>query len=128
LTPTVNILSGEVKAKTAGDTDKGGVIARRLAGRDRGPCRGDPPGGRPATRAGFGSSLDPAAAGNNQGATMNDIARQLRAQIPASTDPDRLERMAREIESGMLPQRRPGQAHQGLTPANESLEVGGSGE
>jgi hypothetical protein len=32
LTPTVNILSGEVKAKTAGDTDKGGVIARRLAG------------------------------------------------------------------------------------------------
>jgi hypothetical protein len=59
---------------------------------------------------------------------MNDIARQLRAQIPASTDPDRLERMAREIESGMLPHRRPGQAHQGLTHADESLEVGGSGE
>ena len=31
---------------------------------------------------------------------MNDIARQLRAQIPSSTDPDRLERMAREIEAG----------------------------
>ena len=30
---------------------------------------------------------------------MNDIARQLRAQIPFSTDPDRLERMAREAES-----------------------------
>ena len=34
---------------------------------------------------------------------MNDIARQLRAQIPSSTDPDRLERMAREIEAGSLP-------------------------
>ena len=33
---------------------------------------------------------------------MNDIARQLRAQIPASTDPDRLERMAREIEGAVL--------------------------
>ena len=33
---------------------------------------------------------------------MNDIARQLRAQIPSSTDPDRLERMAREIERGIL--------------------------
>jgi hypothetical protein len=30
---------------------------------------------------------------------MNDIARQLRAQIPSSTDPDRLERMAREAET-----------------------------
>jgi hypothetical protein len=30
---------------------------------------------------------------------MNDIARQLRAQIPSSTDPDRLEQMAREAES-----------------------------
>jgi hypothetical protein len=29
---------------------------------------------------------------------MNDIARQLRAQIPSSTDPDRLEQMAREAE------------------------------
>jgi hypothetical protein len=29
---------------------------------------------------------------------MNDIARQLRAQIPSSTDPGRLERMAREAE------------------------------
>jgi hypothetical protein len=29
LTPKVNILSGEVKAKAAGDTDKGGVIARQ---------------------------------------------------------------------------------------------------
>jgi hypothetical protein len=30
---------------------------------------------------------------------MNDIARQLRAQIPSSTDPDRLERLACEAES-----------------------------
>jgi hypothetical protein len=29
---------------------------------------------------------------------MNDIACQLRAQIPSSTDPDRLEQMAREAE------------------------------
>jgi len=29
---------------------------------------------------------------------MNDIASWLRAQIPASTDPDRLERLAREAE------------------------------
>ena len=29
---------------------------------------------------------------------MNEIARQLRAQIPSSTDPQRLERMAREAE------------------------------
>jgi hypothetical protein len=29
---------------------------------------------------------------------MSDIARQLRAQIPFSTDPKRLERMAREAE------------------------------
>jgi hypothetical protein len=30
---------------------------------------------------------------------MNDIARQLRAQIRCSTDPDYLERMAREAEA-----------------------------
>ena len=30
---------------------------------------------------------------------MNDIACQLRAQIASSTDPDRLERMAREAEA-----------------------------
>jgi hypothetical protein len=29
---------------------------------------------------------------------VNEIARRLRAQIPSSTDPDRLERMAREAE------------------------------
>jgi hypothetical protein len=29
---------------------------------------------------------------------MNDIARQLRAQIPSSTDPHRLEQMARDAE------------------------------
>jgi hypothetical protein len=29
---------------------------------------------------------------------MNDIASWLRAQIPSSTDPDRLERLAREAE------------------------------
>jgi hypothetical protein len=33
-----------------------------------------------------------------QSATMNDIASWLRAQIPPSTDPDRLERLAREAE------------------------------
>ena len=54
---------------------------------------------------------------------MNDIARQLRAQIPASTDPDRLERMAREIERGISPSRRPGQAHQGLEDAEGSAEA-----
>ena len=105
LTPKVNILSGEVKAKTAGDTDKDGVIARQ-------------PAGRIATfvavvRSGF----DPAAAGSNQDATMNDIARQLRAQIPSSTDPDRLERMAREIEGATSASRRRGQAHQGQADA-----------
>lgn len=41
---------------------------------------------------------------------MNDADR-LRAQIPYSTDPDRLERMAREIEAREAPRRResPGQ-------------------
>ena len=101
LTPKVNILAGEVKAKAAGDTDNDGVIARQ-------------PAGRIATFvAVVRSDLDLAAAGNNQDATMNDIARQLRAQIPSSTDPDRLERMAREIESGSPPGRRRGQVHQG---------------
>jgi len=46
---------------------------------------------------------------------MNDIARQLRAQIPWSTDPDRLERMAREAESRVSP--RQSQAHQGSAVA-----------
>jgi hypothetical protein len=34
---------------------------------------------------------------------MNDIARQLRAQIPSSTDPDRLEQLAREAEGQTYP-------------------------
>jgi hypothetical protein len=38
---------------------------------------------------------------------MNDIARQLRAQIPSSTDPHRLERMAREAERRISPAERP---------------------
>jgi hypothetical protein len=54
---------------------------------------------------------------------MNDIARQLRAQIPSSTDPDRLERMAREIERGTSPSRRPGQAQQALEDAAGSAEA-----
>jgi len=33
-----------------------------------------------------------------QSATMNDIASWLRAQMPSATDPDRLERLAREAE------------------------------
>ena len=33
-----------------------------------------------------------------QSATMYDIASWLRAQVPSSTDPDRLERLAREAE------------------------------
>jgi hypothetical protein len=37
--------------------------------------------------------------------TMNDIARQLRAQIPSSTDPDRLERMAQQAERRPRPHR-----------------------
>jgi hypothetical protein len=98
LTPKVNILSDEVKAKPAGDTNKGGCYWLR-------------PG------------LALAAARNNQSPTMNDIARQLRAQIPSSTDPDRLERMAREIERGISPSRRPGQAHQGLEDAEGSAEA-----
>ena len=60
---------------------------------------------------------------------MNDIARQLRAQIPSSTDPDRLERMAREIEGGGTSRRRrPGQAHQGLVDADGTPETSGTGE
>ena len=48
-------------------------------------------------RAGLGpGSLIPGLA--NEDAPMNEIARQLRAQIPSSTDPQRLERMAREAE------------------------------
>jgi hypothetical protein len=48
---------------------------------------------------------------------MNDIARQLRAQIPASTDPERLERMAREIEGATSESRRRGQVNQGQAQA-----------
>jgi hypothetical protein len=33
-----------------------------------------------------------------QSATIYDIASWLRAQVPSSTDPDRLERLAREAE------------------------------
>jgi len=33
---------------------------------------------------------------------MNDIAAWLRAQMPSSTDPDRLERLAREAERQAL--------------------------
>jgi hypothetical protein len=107
LTPKVNILSGEVKAKAAGDTDKGGVIARQPAGRTATfvavvPSGVDP--GREPTRI----------------ATMNDIARQLRAQIPASTDPDRLERMAREIEGVTSASGRRGQVNQGQAEADGS--------
>jgi hypothetical protein len=51
---------------------------------------------------------------------MNDIARQLRAQIPASTDPDRLERMAREIEGATSASRRRGQMNQGQADADGS--------
>ena len=36
---------------------------------------------------------------------MNDIARQLRAQIPSSTDPDWLEQMARAAERRTTPAR-----------------------
>jgi len=85
LTPKVNILSGEVKAKAADDTDKDGAIA-----------------------------------GNNQRPTMNDIARRLRAQIASSTDPDRLERMAREIEGATSASRRRGQMNQGQADADGS--------
>jgi hypothetical protein len=109
LTPKVNILSDEVKAKAAGDTDKGSVIARE-------------PAGRIATFVAVirSAGLDLAAAGNTQDATMNDIARQLRAQIPSSTDPDRLERMAREIEGAASAGRRRGQAHQGQADDDRS--------
>jgi hypothetical protein len=58
---------------------------------------------------------------------MNDIARQLRAQIPSSTDPDRLEQMAREIEGGNSPGRRRTQARQGEADANGPAETGGTG-
>jgi hypothetical protein len=108
LTPKVNILSGEVKAKAAGDTHKGGVIARQSAGRTA------------TFVAVVRSGLDPAVAGNNQDATMNDIARQLRAQIPSSTDPERLERMAREIEGGTPANRRGEQAHREQANADGS--------
>jgi|HubBroStandDraft_3_1064219.scaffolds.fasta_scaffold188735_2 hypothetical protein len=45
---------------------------------------------------------------------MNDIARHLRAQIPSSTDPDRLERMAREAEGRTAQCQHPTRAHPGL--------------
>ena len=58
---------------------------------------------------------------------MNDIARQLRAQISRLTDPDRLERMAREIERGISPSRRPGQTQQRLQDAEASAEARAEG-
>jgi hypothetical protein len=36
---------------------------------------------------------------------MNDVALQLRAQIPSSTDPHRLERIAKQAERRPLPHR-----------------------
>jgi hypothetical protein len=71
LAPKVKTLSGQVKAMVASDADNGGV------------------------RLPLNTS---AQWGRREGATMNDIARQLRAQIPASTDPHRLERLASEAE------------------------------
>ena len=44
------------------------------------------------------AGFDRTAAASALDAMTNDIARQLRAQIPASTDPKRLERMALEAE------------------------------
>jgi hypothetical protein len=45
---------------------------------------------------------------------MNDITRHLRAQIPSSTDPGRLERMAREAEGRTTQYQNPTRAHPGL--------------
>ena len=56
-----------------------------------------------AGRLPLNASAPPGA--THHGATMNDIARQLRAQIPSSTDPDRLEQMAREAEGRTSPLR-----------------------
>ena len=70
-------------------------------------------------RAGLGpGSLIPGLA--NEDAPMNEIARQLRAQIPSSTDPQRLERMAREAERQAAERQR--QAHGKLRSLARSAE------
>ena len=43
----------------------------------------------------------------NRGAPVNAVARQLRAQIPSSTDPKRLEEMAQEAERLASRRKRP---------------------
>jgi hypothetical protein len=43
-------------------------------------------------------ALSPFTGDRYWGATMNDVARQLRAQIPSSTDPKWLEQWARDAE------------------------------
>jgi hypothetical protein len=48
---------------------------------------------------------------------MNDVARQLRAQIPSSTDPHRLERMAQQAERQSRPHRMQRVANQEECPA-----------
>jgi hypothetical protein len=111
LTAKVKILSGQVKAKAAGHADKVSVMARQggWAGSRRAALRSPKASGSagvhpPWLRADFRSTsrLSPR---TYDGATMNDIARQLRAQIPSSTDPDRLEQMAREAEGRTSPLR-----------------------
>jgi len=52
---------------------------------------------------------------------MNDFARQLRAQISSSTDPERLERMARVAEGRTAPSEHPTQPHQSLAGTTRGL-------
>jgi hypothetical protein len=62
-------------------------------------------------RARFGLKPQLVAARKTQGTAVNDIARHLRAQIPSSTDPDRLERLAREAEGRTAQCQHPTRAH-----------------
>ena len=60
----------------------------------------------------------------DKGATMNDIACQLRAQIASSTDPDRLERLAREAEAPTVQPHHSTQAHPGWSIAARAVRAG----
>jgi len=118
-------LSCEVNAPLARHSDKG--LHKSPPGeawQERRVCPGDPAQradrlALPKTRAGLrpGCSIPGLA---NADAPMNEVARQLRAQIPSSTDPQRLERMAREAERQAAERQR--QAHGKLRSLPRSAE------
>ena len=59
---------------------------------------------------------------------MNDTARRLRAQIAASTDPDWLERMARDAEGAAARQPAPAQPHAAIALAELSDPISNSSD